>query len=184
MPSPLGGLASDAARLFRERPALVVGAGVAVLLGVRFLGLGGEASAPADGDASAESASDGYGSYGSIDGGNLPLPGELLGSGVVTDPAPVPAPAPTPAPKVAYLYATWGSGTVATFGGCTEAGKPGFRKTGSFKTAGFAAEVAAMGARPRCDTAGSMSGYRITSGTRSGLIVARDSIRTLTTKYR
>jgi hypothetical protein len=186
----LGSLAGDAARLIRERPVIVVGAGVVALLAMRFLGDTGDASAE---EAAAASTDDGYGggilggstgSLGPTYPGTVPSSGDLIDSGTVTVPPPTPTTPPTPAPQVAYLWATWRAGTYPTFGRCTEGGKPGYTKTGTLKTGGFAAEVRSLGTFPRCDTSGSAGFYLVASGAHAGAILARNSMASLTTKYR
>lgn len=183
------GILGDAARLVRERPAIVVGAGVAVLVAVRFLNRDTDDSAAAADDGTI--ADDGYGS--GLLGGALgslgptyagaPTNGDLIDAGIVTPPAPTPTPTPTPAPppptapKVAYLWARWPAGTYKryTVKGCLV-------ESGTLKTGGFTAEVQRSNfKRPDCRAEWTM--LLVLNGAHAGALLRAAGI-VVETRYR
>jgi len=112
----LGDVAKDGARLFRERPAIVVGAAVLGLLAVRFLGDRGTGEGPADGSEVVVDPIERGGTFGQgyapgtgalgmyADGGSLPFTyGDGLGGPPWSPPWPAilpPGPSPDPGPPM------------------------------------------------------------------------------------
>lgn len=106
----LPGVAGDALRIVRERPAIAVGAGVAVLLAARFLN--NSNAAPAATDPAAAAAGDASLGLGGAIGGSvstIPYPGDGIGSGALPpDPTAPQAPAAPAAPApTATLAPQW-----------------------------------------------------------------------------
>lgn len=178
----------DPAALVRNRPVLLVGAGVALVAGYQLLRNGDAGTTDAATDATAPDTGTPGGLGGQLGSITYPSPspsnGELADAGVVTPPAPAPAPAPTP--KTAYLVAVVKAGTQQTYTMSKLAnGATCSKTTGSYTTAGYTAEVRDLGTSPNCDKpASSRRIYLVLTGAHVGKLIARDSMASLTTKYR
>lgn len=175
----LPGIAGDALDLVRKRPAIAVGAGVAVLVAVRLLNR--DDTADASTDAAADESAGLGGGLGSISYPSLPSTGDLLDSGVIAQPAPTPTTPPTPAPSVPYLWARVAPGasftTYAAGSGC-------YTRGAVVKTAaGFQAEVSDLGTQKECKRTTSTRLVRVLTGAYAGRII-RASEATISTRYR
>ena len=176
----LPGVAGDALEIIRKRPAVAVGAGVAVLVAVRLLNRDTGDAAPAEDAAATDGSSLLGGGLGSISYPGLPTNGDLQDSGVVTTPPATPTPPTTPKPTTSYLFASVKAGTYTLY--ANQSGRAVI--AGSLKTGGFSGECSALTLK-QTDGTGSVAMIVMTTGAHAGKMLRRASAGiTVTTRTR